>query len=97
VLELVADLRQVADRLEALVSGGPGAPAEAPPAANEDRLSLLEWYRRRAAQLPGSSEDEDRRALAAAGFVVSRECVRQLRRELAPEAWRRPGRQRRRA
>ena len=63
-------------------------PEPEPPAAQ----SLASWYTARAASLEHSSEEEDRLAALAAGFAASREVIRELRRQHAPEHWSRPGR-----
>lgn len=64
------------------------APEPEPPAAQ----SLAGWYTARAASLEHSSEEDDRLAALAAGFAASREVIRELRRQHAPEHWSRPGR-----
>ena len=67
-------LRQSAARLDAMAGVSP---------------DLIEFYKARAEQVSKSTEEDDLDALLAAGLAVTRECVRQLRRDYAPKAWRR--------
>jgi hypothetical protein len=86
------------------------APAERPtprPADGEPRpvyseAALRAWYRLRChtwnASQPPPSEDDDRAAAAAHfGIAMPRDPFRAIRRELAPEGWRKPGPRRPRA
>ena len=82
-------LRAEADELERLAEQVETGPAVEPaPPATDLRI----WYAARAATMARSSEADDLRAAAAAGFAIGRAALRDLRRELAPEAWSRPGR-----
>ena len=86
---LVRDLTLLADVLG----------AEAVPIIPDHEFDPKDWYLQRVRWLvttgQRASREDDERAFAAAGFKVSREAIRVLRRELAPAEWSMPGRPRR--
>lgn len=86
---LARDLALLADALD----------AEAAPIIPDHEPDPKEWYVQRVRWLIATgqraSREDDERAFVATGFKVTRETIRELRREFAPAEWSMPGRPRR--
>lgn len=85
---LARDLASLADALD----------AGAAPATLDHEPDPKSWYLRRVQWLVATgqraSRKDDELAFAAAGFTVTRENIRTLRREFVPPEWSKPGRPR---
>jgi hypothetical protein len=94
---------ELADELSAVPDPADPAETGTPSDHGADGASvqpdLRTWFARRIDYLritgQRSSREDDHDAALAASFMVDRETIRELRKELAPLEWQRPGRPRR--